>query len=80
MGSGQARASATPVKIQLTVEFADQPGSRCIVWVFSIRICRRILRCHIAALEVIGGKPGEISVRSLENRGPRRGYGPSRGL
>jgi hypothetical protein len=41
---------------------------------------QRILRCHIAALEVIGGKPGEISVRSLENRGPRRGYGPSRGL
>ena len=57
------------------VEFADEPGVMRIVWLFSMVLgCSRliwarfvvhqdlqtVLRCHIAALEAIGGAPREI--------------------
>jgi transposase len=57
------------------VEFLDEPGVRRIVWLFSMVLgCSRliwarfvihqdqqsVLRCHIAALEAIGGGPREI--------------------
>jgi transposase len=57
------------------VAFTDQPGVKRIVWLFSLVLgCSRliwarfvvhqdletVLRCHIAALEAIGGAPREI--------------------
>jgi len=57
------------------VEFADEPGVRRIVWLFSMVLgfsrliwgrfvvhqdLQSVLRCHIAALEAIGGAPHEI--------------------
>ena len=57
------------------VEFTDEPGVRRIVWLFSIVLghsrliwarfvihqdLQSVLRCHIAALEAIGGAPREI--------------------
>src|ERR1700731_667983 len=57
------------------VEFADEPGVRRIVWLFSMVLgfsrliwgrfvvhqdLQSVLRCHIAALEAIGGAPREI--------------------
>ncbi|HEX5259486.1 MAG TPA: IS21 family transposase [Sphingomicrobium sp.] len=57
------------------VEFTDHPGVKRIVWLFSLVLgCSRliwarfvvhqdlqtVLRCHIAALEAIGGAPREI--------------------
>ena len=57
------------------VEFTDEPGVRRIVWLFSIVLgfsrliwarfvvhqdLQSVLRCHIAALEAIGGVPREI--------------------
>ena len=60
---------------QFDIEFADQPGVRRIVWLFSMVLgysrliwarfvvhqdLQSVLRCHIAALEAIGGAPREI--------------------
>ena len=60
---------------QFDVAFTDEPGVRRIVWLFSMVLgCSRLiwarfvvhqdlqsmLRCHIAALEAIGGAPREI--------------------
>lgn len=57
------------------VEFADEPGVKRIVWLFSMVLgysrliwgrfvvhqdLQSVLRCHIAALEAIGGAPHEI--------------------
>jgi transposase len=57
------------------VEFADEPGVTRIVWLFSMVLgysrliwarfvvhqdLQSVLRCHIAALEAIGGAPREI--------------------
>lgn len=57
------------------VEFADEPGIKRIVWLFSMVLgysrliwarfvihqdLQTVLRCHIAALEAIGGVPREI--------------------
>jgi hypothetical protein len=57
------------------VEFSDQPGIKRIVWLFSMVLghsrliwarfvlhqdLQTVLRCHIAALEAIGGVPREI--------------------
>jgi transposase len=57
------------------VEFADEPGVKRIVWLFSMVLgysrliwarfvvhqdLQSVLRCHIAALEAIGGVPHEI--------------------
>ena len=57
------------------VEFADAPGVKRIVWLFSMVLgysrliwarfvvhqdLQSVLRCHIAALEAIGGVPREI--------------------
>jgi transposase len=57
------------------VEFADDPGVKRIVWLFSMVLgysrliwgrfvvhqdLQSVLRCHIAALEAIGGAPHEI--------------------
>ena len=57
------------------VEFADEPGVRRIVWLFSMVLgysrliwarfvvhqdLQSVLRCHIAALEAIGGAPRTI--------------------
>src|SRR5271165_5246687 len=57
------------------VEFADEPGVRRIVWLFSMALgysrliwgrfvvhqdLQSVLCCHIAALEAIGGAPREI--------------------
>jgi hypothetical protein len=57
------------------VEFVDQPGVKRIVWLFSMVLgysrliwahfvvhqdLQTVLRCHIAALEAIGGVPREI--------------------
>src|SRR5271167_2632583 len=57
------------------VEFTDEPGVRRIVWLFSMVLgysrliwarfvihqdLQSVLRCHIAALEAIGGAPREI--------------------
>src|SRR5271165_1978263 len=57
------------------VEFADEPGIKRIVWLFSMVLgysrliwsrfvvhqdLQSVLRCHIAALEAIGGAPHEI--------------------
>src|SRR5215211_3368871 len=57
------------------VAFTDEPGITRIVWLFSLVLghsrliwarfvvhqdLQTILRCHIAALEAIGGAPGEI--------------------
>jgi len=57
------------------VEFADEPGVTRIVWLFSMVLgysrliwarfvvhqdLQTVLRCHIAALEAIGGVPREI--------------------
>ena len=57
------------------VEFTDQPGVKRIVWLFSMVLgysrliwarfvihqdLQSVLRCHIAALEAIGGSPREI--------------------
>jgi transposase len=57
------------------VEFTDEPGAMRIVWLFSMVLghsrliwarfvvhqdLQTILRCHIAALEAIGGVPREI--------------------
>ena len=57
------------------VEFADEPGVKRIVWLFSMVLSysrliwgrfvvhqdlQSVLRCHIAALEAIGGSPHEI--------------------
>ena len=57
------------------VEFADEPGVKRIVWLFSMVLgysrlmwarfvihqdLQSVLRCHIAALEEIGGVPREI--------------------
>lgn len=57
------------------VEFTDQPGIKRVVWLFSLVLgCSRliwarfvvhqdlqtVLRCHIAALEALGGSPREI--------------------
>ena len=57
------------------IEFTDEPGAKRIVWLFSMVLgysrliwCRfvvhqdmqSVLRCHIAALEAIGGAPREI--------------------
>src|SRR4051794_37538126 len=56
-------------------EFTDEPGVKRIVWLFSLVLghsrliwarfvvhqdLQSVLRCHIAALEAIGGSPGEI--------------------
>ena len=55
--------------------FADEPGITRVVWLFSLVLgfsrliwarfvvrqdLQTILRCHIAALEAIGGAPREI--------------------
>lgn len=60
---------------QFDVEFADEPGVKRIVWLFSLVLgysrliwarfvvhqdLQSVLRCHIAALEAIGGAPREI--------------------
>src|SRR6204780_5629835 len=60
---------------QFNVEFADQPGVKRIVWLFSMVLgysrliwgrfvvhqdLQSVLRCHIAALEAIDGVPREI--------------------
>jgi transposase len=60
---------------QFVVEFTDEPGVRRIVWLFSMVLgysrliwarfvlhqdLQSVLRCHIAALESIGGVPREI--------------------
>jgi transposase len=60
---------------QFVVEFTDEPGVRHIVWLFSLVLgysrliwarfvvhqdLQTVLRCHIAALEAIGGVPREI--------------------
>ena len=60
---------------QFDVEFTDEPGVRRIVWLFSMVLgfsrliwarfvihqdLQSVLRCHIAALEAIGGAPREI--------------------
>jgi transposase len=57
------------------VEFADEPGVKRIVWLFSMVLgysrliwgrfvvhqdLQSVLRCHISALEAIGGAPHEI--------------------
>ena len=57
------------------MEFTDEPGVRRIVWLFSMVLghsrliwarfvihqdLQSVLRCHIAALEAIGGAPREI--------------------
>src|SRR5829696_2535199 len=57
------------------VAFTDEPGLTRIVWLFSLVLghsrliwarfvvhqdLQTVLRCHIAALEAIGGAPGEI--------------------
>jgi transposase len=57
------------------VEFADDPGAKRVVWLFSMVLgysrliwgrfvvhqdLQSVLRCHIAALEAIGGAPHEI--------------------
>ena len=57
------------------VEFADEPGVKRIVWLFSMVLgysrliwarfvlhqdLQSVLRCHIAAFEAIGGAPREI--------------------
>ena len=57
------------------VEFTDEPGATRIVWLFSMVLgysrliwgrfvvhqdLQSVLRCHIAALEAIGGAPQEI--------------------
>jgi transposase len=57
------------------VEFADDPGVKRVVWLFSMVLgysrliwgrfvvhqdLQSVLRCHIAALEAIGGAPREI--------------------
>jgi transposase len=57
------------------VEFTDEPGATRIVWLFSMVLgysrliwarfiihqdLQSVLRCHIAALEAIGGVPREI--------------------
>jgi hypothetical protein len=57
------------------VEFTDEPGVKRIVWLFSLVLgysrliwgrfvvhqdMQSVLRCHIAALEAIGGAPREI--------------------
>src|SRR3954471_24768215 len=57
------------------VEFTDEPGVKRIVWLFSLVLgysrliwgrfvvhqdMQSVLRCHIAALEAIGGVPREI--------------------
>src|ERR1700722_3537952 len=60
---------------QFEVEFTDEPGVRRIVWLFSMVLgysrliwarfvvhqdLQSVLRCHIAALEAIGGAPRTI--------------------
>ncbi|MBR0939530.1 IS21 family transposase [Bradyrhizobium jicamae] len=60
---------------QFDVAFTDEPGMRRIVWLFSMVLgysrliwarfvvhqdLQSVLRCHIAALEAIGGAPREI--------------------
>jgi transposase len=60
---------------QFVVEFTDEPGVNRIVWLFSMVLgysrliwarfvfhqdLQAVLRCHIAALEAIGGVPREI--------------------
>ena len=60
---------------QFVVEFTDEPGVKRIVWLFSMVLgysrliwarfvlhqdLQTVLRCHIAALEAIGGVPREI--------------------
>ena len=57
------------------IEFTDEPGAKRIVWLFSMVLgysrliwarfvihqdLQSVLRCHIAALEAIGGAPREI--------------------
>jgi transposase len=57
------------------VSFTDQPGSRSIVWLFSLVLgysrliwaryvvhqdLGSVLRCHVAAFEALGGAPREI--------------------
>jgi transposase len=52
------------------VEFTDESGATRIVWLFSMVLgysrfiihqdLQSVLRCHIAALEAIGGVPREI--------------------
>ena len=57
------------------VEFTDEPGVKRVVWLFSLVLgysrliwarfvihqdMQSVLRCHIAALEAIGGAPREI--------------------
>ena len=57
------------------VSFTDEPGSRHIVWLFSMVLgysrliwaryvvhqdLGTVLRCHVAAFEALGGAPGEI--------------------
>ena len=60
---------------RFVVEFTDEPGVKRIVWLFSLVLghsrliwgrfvvhqdMQSVLRCHIAALEAIGGAPREI--------------------
>ena len=60
---------------QFAVEFADEPGVRRIVWLFSMVLghsrliwarfvlhqdLQTVLRCHMAAFAAIGGAPREI--------------------
>src|ERR1700731_614967 len=60
---------------RLEVEFTDEPGVKRVVWLFSMVLgysrliwgrfvvhqdLQSVLRCHIAALEAIGGAPREI--------------------
>jgi transposase len=62
---------------QFVVEFTDEPGVKRIVWLFSMVLgysrliwarfvfhqdLQTVLRCHIAALEAIGGVPRETPV------------------
>ena len=70
------------------VEFLDEPGIKRIVWLFSMVLgysrliwarfvlhqdLQSVLRCHIAALEAIGGGAAHDPLRSHEDRGHRRG-------
>ena len=70
--------------VRFEVEFTDESGATRIVWLFSTvlgysrliwarfiirRDLQSVLRCHIAALEAIGGVPREILHEDRGNRG-----------
>ncbi len=68
------------------VEFADEPGVKRIVWLFSMVLgysrliwarfvlhqdLQSVLRCHIAAFEAIGGAPRTILYDRMKTTGRR---------